>query len=118
MARRNGRKGQWLATDDYTGKTVYATALKLDYWGNYVVKPLKRNLQEIASPLNDPLPVPFFRGPTYEATTSGQFVETPFYVGKTAIRTPISYAAEVMGWVPPEDLGIGLAEIGTTFIVR
>jgi hypothetical protein len=114
MARRSGRKGKWLATDDYTGKTVYADKLSIDYWGNYAKKPLKRNLQEIASPLNDPQPVPFYRGPTYEHVDAGAIYLPPQYIGLTTIPTPPSLASDVMGW----DVGIGEATIGYTFIVR
>ena len=113
MARRNGRKGTWLATDDYTGKTVYANKLQIDYWGNYTTKPLKRNLQEIASPLNDPQPVPFYRGPTYEAVSTNSVTTLPTYVGLTNVKTSLSYGSSLF-----VDVGIGEAAIGTTFIVR
>ena len=112
MARRSGKKGQWLASDDYTGMTVYARDLRLDYWGNYAVNPLKRNLQEISSPLNDPQPVPFYRGPTYEQTTAGQFDIEPAFVGLTTVPTPPSFAGEVMGY----SLGIGNMAVGTAFL--
>lgn len=114
MARRGGRKGQWLATDDYTGKTVYANKLRLDYWGNYAVNPLKRNLQEIASPYNDPQPVPFYRGPTYETVPDFSFETAPIYVGNTTVPTPHSLASDVLGY----DVGIGEAAVEKTFVVR
>lgn len=114
MARRSGKKGQWLVTDDYTGKTTYASKVHQDYWGNYVESPLKRNLQEIASPLCDPQPVPFYRGPTYEVTTPFFADTPPYYIGLTSIRTPHSLASDVMGY----DVGIGEAAVGVTFVVR
>lgn len=88
MARRNGRKGDYLASDDYTGITTYASRLKEDYWGNRVVKPLLRNLQEIASPLNDPYPVNMYRGPVYENVNACTFEVQPVFIGTTNKRTP------------------------------
>lgn len=115
MARRNGRKGDWLATDDYTGFTRYASELRKDYWGAYAVKPLLRNLQEIASPLNDPRPVPFYRGPNYEFTAPCIGEIAPTYVGDTTVRTSLSnMAAQVLNLNP----GIGQMVIGCTFVVR
>lgn len=113
MARRTGKNGQWLVADDYYGITRYASEVRQDYWGNYVKKEMKRNLQEIASPLNDPEPVPFYRGPTYEYVTPGT-VSTQLYIGLTGIKTPPSLASEVLEL----DVGIGKAAIGTTFVVR
>lgn len=114
MARRSGKKGQWLVTDDYTGITRYSSEMQQDYWGNYTRKPLKRNLQEIASPLSDPEPVPFYRPPTYEHTTAAQFSVCPATVGLTSKPTPPSLAGDVFGW----NAGIGDAVIGSTFLVR
>lgn len=114
MARRNGRKGSWLATDDYTGVTTYANRLQKDYWGNMVVSPLKRNLQEIASPLDDPRPVSFYRGPTYEQVNPCDFETQPLFIGLTNIRTPQTGTSETLGLDP----GIGDASIGCTFIVH
>lgn len=115
MARRSGRKGNWLATDDWTGFTEYATTLKLDYWGNRTRIPLRRNLQEIASPLDDPAPVPYFRGPNYEITRSCIGEVAPAFVGNTTIRTnPYNAAFQVMDLNP----GIGDMSIGCSFFVR
>lgn len=88
MARRNGRKGDYLASDDYTGVTKYASRMQTDYWGNFVEKPLLRNLQEIASPLNDPYPVNIYRGPVYENVNACVFEVQPVFIGTTNIRTP------------------------------
>ena len=88
--------------------------MRKDYWGNYVKKELKRNLQEIASPLNDPEPVPFYRSPSYEATAPIDFSTGPLYVGKTTIPTPHSLASDVFGW----NAGIGDMVVGSTFWVR
>lgn len=119
MALRSGRKGAWLASDDYTGLTRYASELHRDYWGNYTKKPLKRNLQEIASPLNDPEPVPLFRGGKYEPTVPADFALSPLYIGNTTQKTRPSLAGDVLGYdVLLSDLGIGDMEIGTTFFVR
>jgi hypothetical protein len=115
MARRAGRKGDYLASDDYTGMTRYASQLKKDYWGNYAVKPLLRNLQEIASPLDDPAPVPFYRGPQYEATPKCIAEVAPTYVGLTNIPTnPNNMAFQVLNLDP----AIPDMEVGCTFIVR
>jgi len=115
MARRGGKKGEWLFTDDWTGFTSYSSKAKLDYWGNLVAgKPLQRNLQEISSPLNDPQPVAFYRGPQYEATTGCDFETQPLFIGKTTIPTKPSQATYIMGL----DVGIGDAEVGCTFVVR
>lgn len=88
MARRRGRPGDWLATDDSTGFTVYASKLKRDFWGNLEVSPLKRNLQEIATALADPYPVYPIRGPQYETVASvSALVVAPTNVGVTSVPT-------------------------------
>lgn len=115
MARRNGRKGDWLVTDDYTGMTTYASKVKRDYWGAYAKKPLIRNLQEIASPLTDPEPVPFFRGPSYEVTPTCVGEIAPTFVGNTNVPTnPNNMAYQVLNLNP----AIPDMEIGCTFVVR
>lgn len=115
MARRNGRKGEWLATDDYTGFTQYASKLKRDYWGQYAVKPLIRNLQEIATPVTDPAPVPFYRGPSYEYTQPCIAEIAPIFVGNTTVPTSQSNMAyQVLNLNP----AIPTMEIGCTFVVR
>lgn len=114
MARRNQRKGEWLATDDYTGFTVYASKLKRDFWGALAVKPLLRNLQEIASPLNDPEPVPFYRGPNYEITQACTGSTSPFTVGLTDVPTNNdNMAAQALNLSP----AIPDMEVGCTFQV-
>lgn len=92
MARRNGRLGSYLFTDDYSGFTTYADKVSCDYWGSYSKKVLNRNLQEVTSPLGDPYPVPNYRGPQYEATTACQFETTPIFIGKTTRHFPQSSA--------------------------
>lgn len=115
MARRNGRPGEWLAIDQYTGFTKYASELKRDFWGAYAKKPLKRNLQEIASPLDDPAPVPFFTGPSYETFDSCDSEIAPSYVGVTNVPTnPNNMAFQVLALDP----GIGDMAVECTFIVR
>lgn len=114
MARRNGRKGNWLASDDYTGVTKYASVLQRDYWGNMAERPLKRNLQEIASPLNDPYPVEFYRGPVYEQVNPCDFELAPAFVGLTNVPTPQNFAIQVLNLNP----GIGQMAVGCTFLVR
>lgn len=114
MARRGGRKGNWLATDDLTGITCYASELKLDFWGNYTKKPLLRNLQEIATPLGDPYPVAFYTGPTYEKVDPCDLEVAPPTIGLTNIPTPNYPAIQIMGWNP----GIGTMSVGCTLIVR
>lgn len=115
MARRAGRKGDYLATDDYTGFTHYASELKRDYWGSYAKRPLGRNLQEIASPLNDPEPVSFYRGPNYEATFACIGEIAPSFIGITSVRTNQNNAAfQALNLNP----AIPDMEVGCTFIVR
>lgn len=114
MARRQGRMNAWLATDDYTGFTRYASQLKQDFWGSYAERPLKRNLQEIATALNDPRPVPFYRGPSYENTPSCVGEIAPVYVGLTNVPTnPNNMAFQTLNLSP----SIPDMEIGCTFVV-
>jgi hypothetical protein len=94
MARRRGRPGSWLAADDYTGFTVFASKLNKDFWGSLAVRPLERNPQEIASPLSDPYPVSPYRGPNYETVSNIQtLVSAPSFVGNTTVRTNRNNAA-------------------------
>lgn len=120
MARRNGRPGEWLATDDYTGFTRYASELKRDYWGMYAQTPLKRNLQEIATPLSDPYPVAFYRGPNYESFDPAEAETAPVYVGETTVPTnPNNMAYQVLGLGPAAgNTGVGFWTIGTDFEVQ
>jgi hypothetical protein len=122
MARRRGRKGDHLATDDYTGFTRFASDLSRDWWGSYAKKPLIRNLQEIASPLKDPTPVSIYRGPNYEIS-NGREDDVPLHVGNTtvgtsvlnaAIQTPGLYANVANGKII---LGVGSMAVGTTFVI-
>lgn len=115
MARRNGRKGDYLATDDYYGMTRYASQLKRDFWGAYTVKPLLRNLQEIATPLNDPEPIPFYRGANYESSPPCDSELAPLYVGNTTVPTNTNNAAAQVLDLSP---AIPNMEVGCTFIVR
>ncbi len=119
MARRNGRPGAWLATDDLTGFTVYGNRLKKGYYSEYAVKPLKRNLQEIASPLNDPEPVSVYRGPNYEAWPYSAYgFVVPIDVGNTSRLTNRNCAAiQVLGVNPTTATGIGAMQIGNNFSV-
>lgn len=113
MARRNGRPGTWLMSDDYTGFTVYADRIQKDYWNNYVVDPLKRNLQEISSPLSDPYPVSMYRGPQYEQTNACDFEVQPIYIGKTNIPFPNTQLTQLLDLNP----SIPNMSVGCTFIV-
>lgn len=114
MAWRSGRKGQWLATDDNSGITHYASELREGYYGEMAKKPLLRNLQEVASPLSDPYPVSFYRGPNYEASVPCNYEIAPTYVGNTTIPTNRNNAAaQALALFP----SIGTATIGCTFRV-
>jgi hypothetical protein len=120
MARRSGRKNAWLATDDYSGFTRYASELREDYWGAWTKNPLERNLQEIASPLNDPQPVPLYRGPNYEVwpySTYGFII--PDDVGVTNVPTNRdNMAIQVLGSPSASgQSGVGYWQIGSTFKV-
>lgn len=115
MARRNQRRGDHLATDDITGFTVWASQLRKGYYGEMAVRPFKRNLQEIASPLNDPAPVSVYRGPNYESFESCDAETAPLYIGNTTVPTNgNSLGAQVLGLSP----GLGDMEVGCTFLVR
>lgn len=113
MARRNGRRGDYLATDYYTGFTCYASQLREDFWGAHARKPLQRNLQEISSPLNDPQPVSVYSGPSYETySTACVGAVAPFYIGTTNIPTNQNNAAfQALNLKP----GLGSMEIGCSF---
>lgn len=114
MARRAGRKSQWLVTDDYTGFTIYSSEARLDYWGSRTKKPLLRNLQEIAYPLEDPAPLPFTRGASYEFTPACIGETAPKFVGNTTVPTSQSNAAFQALNLDPS---IPTMEIGCTFVV-
>lgn len=86
--RRRGRPGDYLLTDDWTGCTIYHSQARKDYWGNLSQICLKRNLQEISSPLNDPYPVKEYRGPEYEQTNACDFETQPNYIGNTLVPFP------------------------------
>jgi hypothetical protein len=114
MARRRGRPNNYLMVDDNTGFTTYADRLQQDYWGNWSKYGLKRNLQEISSPLGDPYPVPVFRGSQYEATTACQFELQPRFVGKTTKPFPTSQYGQLVDLDP----AIPDMAVGCTFLVR
>lgn len=114
MARRAGRKGSWLVADDTTGFTRYNGDVKYDFWNNLTAIPLARNLQEVASPLLDPYPVPYYRGPQYEQTSPCIGETQPIFIGNTNIRTPTtSPATQALDLSP----AIPDMVIGCTFIV-
>lgn len=117
MARRNGRKGSYLVTDDYFGFTMYDSEIKRDYWGAYAKNPLKRNLQEIASPLNDPEPISVFRGPNYEKLPNGRTCigeNAPLFVGLTNVAANQNNAAfQALNLKP----GLGSMSVGCSFTV-
>lgn len=115
MARRSGRKGNYLGADDYTGFTEYFSDLHKDFWGAFAKKPLLRNLQEISTPLDDPQPVPNYRGPQYEYMNPCDAEVAPLYVGVTNVPTnPNNAAFQALDLDP----GIGDATVGCTFIVH
>ena len=115
MARRNQRRGDWLASSDYTGFTHYGSELHKDFWGMYAEKPLKRNLQELAVPLEDPYPVPFYRGPQYESFDPCRAETAPLFVGNTTVRTnPNNAAIQALNLNP----AIPDMAVGCTFVVR
>lgn len=115
MARRNGRKGAYLLTDDTLGWTIYASRAQRDYWGNLTSVPLKRNLQEIASPLNDPEPVTDFRGPAYEYANPCNLEVAPTYVGLTTVPTNQNNAAFPALMLNP---AIPDMAVGCTLVIR
>lgn len=115
MARRHGKKGDWLGTDEITGRTVWGSQLKRGYYGELAVKPFVRNLQEIASPLDDPAPVPVYSGPQYEITPVCVSETAPIYVGNTTVRTNVNNAAAQALNLSPS---IGTMKIGCSFVIR
>lgn len=115
MARRRGRPGDYLMTSDYSGVTCYRSRLKKDYWGDWGEFNLKRNLQEISTPLNDPYPVQIFRGASYEFTDECTFETQPQFIGNTSVPFPTNAALNsVVNFYP----GIGEATVGCTLIVQ
>lgn len=114
MARRNGRPGDYLMSDEYYGFTRYASQLKRDFWGAWAQKPLERNLQEIATPLDDPQPVAYFNGPTYEYTTACSAELAPIFVGNTNVPTNRNGVGVIALNLFP---GIGAASVGCTLRV-
>ena len=114
MARRNGRPGDYLSTDDYTGFTVFASQLQRDYWGSLARRPLQRNLQEISTPLNDPEPVDDYRGPSYERVPKCLGEVAPEFVGNTNVKTNYHNAAVNALNLNPS---LGTMSVGCTFRV-
>ena len=103
-------------TSDYTGFTRYASKMREDFWGNYGTEReiLKRNLQEIAEPFDDPHPVDIYRGPNYEKVDTCALALSPSTIGVTNVPFPTSLTTSVLG----SDPGIGSMEVGCTFIIR
>lgn len=112
MARRGQRKGDHLAIDQYLGRTEYASRLRKDFWGSYARKPLERNLQEIASPLNDPQPVAINTGSAYEQYNVCDIELARQYVGLTNVLTSNqNMAMQVLGLqdaIPNMEIGCSL----------
>ena len=108
MARRNGRPGDYLFADMYTGFTKYRTQVRKDFWGSFAERPLLRNLQEIATPLLDPYPVGDYSPGTYEQIDECVLNSTPPFIGKTNIPTPIGPAVQNAGGavaIPDQEIG-------------
>jgi hypothetical protein len=115
--KRSGRKGNYLMASDYSGITRFSSDLRKDWWGQYGEPELllKRNLQEIATPLEDPAPVPIFRGGQYEYMNPCASEVAPPYVGLTNVPTnPDNMAFQVLDLNP----AIPDMEVGCTFVVR
>lgn len=108
--RRVYRSGDYLIQDDLTGEIGYASDTVKDYRGNVVLKKnlLKQNPQDFVKPINDGRPVNPDR-PRNQNTTLQLY---PDFVGETNVPTPAGPATHLY------DAGIGLAAIGSTFIVR
>lgn len=116
MARRNGRKGDYLYTSDYSDTAGFASRMQRDYWGDYNDDfILKRNLQEISVPLNDPYPVPIYSGPSYEQTNGCIGESIPIYIGNTTRPFPTNSA--VVQAFPTLNPSIGNMSVGCTFVV-
>lgn len=116
MARRGGRLGAYLMTDEYLGFTRYASQLKRDFWGAYAQRPLQRNLQEIATPLEDPYPVFPSNGPSYEIIDPCEAESARPTVGNTSVPTSnqnMAMQSNVLNLNP----AIPNMSIGCTFIV-
>jgi len=114
MARRRGRLGDHLATDELTGFTVLASKLRRSWDGYYAIKPLERNLQEITCPLNDPGSVSPYSPAQYETLDNCEAELAPLYVGVTNVLTNTqNAAAQALGY----ERGVGNMEIGCNFEV-
>lgn len=116
VMRRRGRPGDYLITDDITGCTTYHSKVRKDYWNNLTEVVLKRNLQEISQPLNDPYPVKEYRGPQYEFTDACMFEMFPNTIGNTLV--PFNKANNPLSSVVNFNPAIPDMEIGCTFIVQ
>lgn len=111
--RRNGRPGDYLITDDWTGCTTYHSKVRKDYWNNLSEIVLQRNLQEIATPLSDPYPVKEYRGPQYEPTNACDFEVQPAFIGKTNVPFPNTNITQLFNLDP----GIGEMSVGCTLVI-
>lgn len=117
MRRRRGKLGESLAVDDYTGFVTYRSRLRPDEDNFYSERPLKRNLQEIASPLNDPKPVDRVgAAANYETYDVCDLQVAPVYVGRTSVRTS-TLSAAMQSQAYGIDPGIGDMEVGCSFRV-
>jgi hypothetical protein len=108
--RRNWREGDYLIQDDLTGEIGYASESVKDYRGNVVLRKnlLRQNPQDFVKPINDGLPV----NPDRPRNQDSPLVLYPEFIGATAIPTPIGPASHLY------NAGIGLMQIGSTFLVR
>lgn len=111
--RHRIRKGDYLAVDDQTGVTYYASEMARDYNGNFVLRATMDPIQPqlFIKALNDPQPVAVFNPAPPEVPAS---LYQPAVVGDTLVPVPPAPASFLF----PYDLGIPLMAVGQTFVVR
>lgn len=111
--RHRIRKGDYLAVDDLTGITHYASQMGRDYNGNLTLRATMDPIQPqlFIRALNDPQPVEIFNPAPPEVQAS---LFQPAFVGDTPVPVPPAPASFLF----PYDLSIPLMAVGTTFTVR
>ena len=111
--RHRIRKGDYLAVDDQTGVTHYASEMARDYNGNFVLRATMDPIhpQLFVRALYDPQPVTVFN-PAPPEVPASDF--QPYYVGDPTVVVPPAPASFLF----PYDLSIPQMAVGSTFVVR
>lgn len=112
MAVRNQwRVGDYLMTDDLSGRVHYASEMRKTWDGLWVHRDnfYTRNPQDFVRAMNDPEALREVRGDQWPVRTFDQF---RLLVGSTQVRTPIGAGYHLT------DVGVGTAVVGFSFVVR